>query len=205
MGLNKQIQKELDRFGRQFTEDLQKSLASKGSRYEQSNLFGKIGQAVTPATFKDGSFTLRIVLPSYYYWVDKGREPGNVNEEGQESIGEWANRTKSRKGSGTVLGGFIKQTAENSLKQRKLKQDEAKSKNKKRKNWKTLKEIRPSFTKAKKQFAFLVARKLQADGYKSDAEGFFTEVYEDGRLKFLSDELSRITGKEIVIELTRNI
>ncbi len=59
--------------------------------------------------------------------------------------------------------------------------------------------------KAKKQFAFLVARKLQADGYKSDAEGFFTEVYEDGRLKFLSDELSRITGREIVIELTRNI
>ena len=204
MDLNKQIQDKLDEFGVKLTRDLQKSLAGKAPRYEQSNLYGKIGQSVNPATFKDGTFTLRIVLPSYYYWIDKSREPGNVNEQGQEKIGDWANRTQSKKGSGNVLGNFIKTTSENNLKVRQEKQNKSKSENKNRKNWKTLKVIRPSFEKAKKQFAYLVARKLQSKGFKSDGEGFFTEVYEDGRFKFLSQELARITGKEIAIQLTRN-
>ncbi len=178
MDLNKQIQKELDRFGEEFTRDLQKSLAGKERWYSNSRLYGAIGQSVTPATFKDGSFTLKIVLPSYYYWVDKGREPGNVKEEGQEKIADWANRRG-------IITKFQRETIV--------------------KGQRVQRKTKLSFEKAKKQFAFLAARKIKAKGYKAKGEGFFTEVYEDGRLKFLSDELSRITGKEIVIELTRNI
>ncbi len=121
MGLNEEIQKELDRFAVEFVGDLQKSLANKGARYEQSKLYGTLDRSYKGNTFKDGTFTMKFTLPSYYYWVDKGRKPGNVKESGQKSIGEWANRTKSKNSSLSVLGDFIKESSANSFKDKKRK------------------------------------------------------------------------------------
>ena len=202
MGLNEEIQKTLDKFGKQFTKDLQKSLIGKAARYQQSRIYGAIGQSFKNSTFEDGSYILRFTLPNYYYWLDVNREKGNVSEKAKEGMEEWITRAKDKKGSGNIYNAFMRNWQDNNLEYRNKAQAKAKAKNKNRKKWKTLEKYpRPSFEKAKKQIAFLIGRKVQRDGYKSDAEGFFTEVYEDGRIKFLSDELTRITGKEVVIQL----
>jgi signal peptidase I len=201
--LNKQIQKTLNKFAVQFTKDLQKSLIKKAARYQQSHIYGALGQAFDTITFKDDSYILKFTLPSYYYWLDQNRKPGNVSEKAKEGMEEWVTRAKDKKGRAkTIYNSFMLDWQDKNLEYRNKVQNEAKSNNKKRKKWKTLEKYpRPSFEKAKKQLAFLIGRKVQADGYKSDAKGFFTEVYEDGRIKFLSDELTRITGKEVVIQL----
>ncbi len=183
MALSKDISNVLDEFGVKFTKDLQASLASKESWYKSSRIYGAIGQSAGSVINKDDSFILRFQIPNYYYWLDKSREPGNVNQTGQYSIKDWANR-RSAKGGGTVLGRFIKY--------KKVKGDDV------------LRKKKLTFAKAEKQLAFLVARKIKSKGYKSKAEGFFTDVYTDGRLQVLSKELSRITGKDIVIQLTND-
>ena len=67
--------------------------------------------------------------------------------------------------------------------------------------FKTLK--KKDFEKAKKQFVFLVKRKVARDGYSSKAKGFFSDVYNDGRIQSLTKAVSDLIGKNIVIEFTR--
>jgi len=87
--LNKQIQKELDRFGTEFVTDLRDNLLSK----ERSNTKSKLSNSIKTlgTTFKDGTFTLKISLNDYYTFVDEGRN------------GEKVQNRKTRDGRGTYL------------------------------------------------------------------------------------------------------
>lgn len=186
MDLNKQIQKELDRFGTEFVTDLRDNLLSK----ERSNTASKLSASIKSlgTTFKDGTFTLKISINDYYTFVDEGRNGEKVqnrktrdgsgkygvSKEGQEKIGEWG-------ASRGYIGKFQKEQVvkgERQVRKKKL-----------------------TFEKAKKQFIFLVSRKIRMKGYKGN--NFYSEVVEDGRFDTLSKQLSDIIGKTIVIEVVK--
>ena len=172
MDLNKQIQKELDRFGTEFVTDLRTNLLSK----ERSNTKSKLSASIKSlgSTFKDDSFTLKIQINDYYKFVDEGRGKGGVSKEGQEKIGEWG----AARG---YIGKFQKEQVvkgERQVRKKKL-----------------------TFEKAKKQFIFLVSRKIKMKGYEGN--NFYSEIVEDGRFDKLSKQLSDIIGKEIVIEIVK--
>lgn len=198
MALNDEIEKLLTEFGVQMTEDLQKSLASKGQQFANSKLYGALGQSFDNiVTFKDGAFSIKFVIPSYYYWVDQDRKPGNVSKDADDNIAEWGN-------SRGYIGKFMDNYPKNNLQQRLKKQAEAKQRNNKRTKWKKLTAPpRPTFAKAKKQFVYLVKRKVARDGYSSKAKGFFSNVYNDGRIEALTKAVSELIGKNIVIEFTK--
>jgi hypothetical protein len=183
--LNKQIQKELDRFGTEFVTDLRDNLLSK----ERSNTKSKLSNSIkTLGTFKDGTFTLKISLNDYYTFVDEGRNGEKVqnrktrdgsgkygvSKEGQEKIGEWG----AARG---YIGKFQKEQVVKGQRQ--------------------VRKKKLSFEKAKKQFIFLVSRKIRMKGYKGN--NFYSEVVEDGRFDTLSKQLSDIIGKTIVIEVVK--
>lgn len=200
MGLNEDIKELLLAFGSKMTEDLQKSLASKGSQFENSKLYGRIGQSFDKVvTFKDGSFSIKFILPEYYYWVDKDRQPGNVAKSADNNIAEWGNARG-------YIGEFMKTDLFNRQSDQLARKQSARNKRKdgkasKKRKYKTLK--KKDFEKAKKQFVFLVKRKVARDGYSSKAKGFFSDVYNDGRIQALTKAVSDLIGKNIVIEFTR--
>lgn len=186
MDLNKQIQKELDRFGTEFVTDLRTNLLSK----ERSNTKSRLSDSIKTlgTTFKDGTFTLKISINDYYTFVDEGRNGEKVqnrktrdgsgkygvSKEGQEKIGEWG-------ASRGIIGKFQKEQVvkgERQVRKKKL-----------------------TFEKAKKQFIFLVSRKIRMKGYEGN--NFYSEIVEDGRFDKLSKQLSDIIGKEIVIEIVK--
>jgi hypothetical protein len=170
--LNKQIQKELDKFGTEFVTDLRDNLLSK----ERSNTKSKLSNSIKTlgTTFKDGTFTLKISLNDYYNFVDEGRGKGGVSKEGQEKIGEWG----AARG---YIGKFQKEQVVKGQRQ--------------------VRKKKLTFEKAKKQFIFLVSRKIRMKGYKGN--NFYSEVVEDGRFDTLSKQLSDIIGKTIVIEVVK--
>ena len=172
MDLNKQIQKELDRFGDDFVTDLRENLLSK----EKSKTKSKLSESIKSlgSTFKDGTFTLKININDYYNFVDEGRGKGGVSKEGQEKIGEW----------GDVRGYIGKFQKEQVVKEQRQ-----------------VRKKKLTFEKAKKQFIFLVSRKIRMKGYKGN--NFYSEVVEDGRFDTLSKQLSDIIGKTIVIEVVK--
>ena len=172
MDLNKQIQKELDKFGTEFVTDLRDNLLSK----ERSNTKSKLSNSIKTlgTTFKDGTFTLKISLNDYYNFVDEGRGKGGVSKEGQEKIGEWG-------ASRGYIGKFQKEQVVKGQRQ--------------------VRKKKLTFEKAKKQFIFLVSRKIRMKGYKGN--NFYSEVVEDGRFDTLSKQLSDIIGKTIVIEVVK--
>lgn len=172
MGLNEQIQKELDRFGDDFVTDLRENLLSKEKSKTKSKLSASIKSL--GSTFKDDSFTLKIQINDYYKFVDEGRGKGGVSKEGQEKIGEWG-------AARVYIGKFQKEQVvkgERQVRKKKL-----------------------TFEKAKKQFIFLVSRKIRMKGYEGN--NFYSEIVEDGRFDKLSKQLSDIIGKEIVIEVVK--
>lgn len=59
---------------------------------------------------------------------------------------------------------------------------------------------KPSYIKAVKQFAWLMARSIGRNGIK--AKPFIDRVIEDGRIDKLNKELSNIIGNEISVQLT---
>jgi hypothetical protein len=199
MALNDEIINLLDEFGKDFISDLQSSLSSKGSSFANSRLHGAIGQALSNAVFENGNFVIRFEIPSYYYWVDQDRQPGNVAESADDNIAEWGN-------SRGYIGNFMKNDLFNRQKEQLAAKQRARNRRKdgkpsKKRKYKTLK--KKDFEKAKKQFVYLVKRKVARDGYSSKAKGFFSDVYNDGRIQTLTKVLSNLLGREIVVEFTR--
>jgi hypothetical protein len=151
---------------------LRDNLLSKEKSKTKSNLSASIKSL--GSTFKDDSFTLKIQINDYYKFVDEGRGKGGVSKEGQEKIGEWG----AARG---YIGKFQKEKivkGERQVRKKKL-----------------------TFEKAKKQFIFLVSRKIKMKGYEGN--NFYSEIVEDGRFDKLSKQLSDIIGKEIVIEVVK--
>lgn len=185
MALSDDIYNLLDEFGTNLKEDLQQSLRDKGVTFggQDSKLSSNIKFEIVQV---GKSVTFKLKMPEYGEAVDKGRKAAGVSVEGHESVSSWA----KRKG---IVGKF----ATTSLNARLKAQTEAKSKNKNRKEWKTLK--KPSFDKQLKAVTYLVSRKLKQKGYEGNH--FYSEVIEDGRVDKLKKDLASILKSSIEVEI----
>lgn len=167
----------IDSFGDALLSDLRKSLVTKGV------IFGGGGESKLSAKMRfeikqDGeNIELKFLMPSYGYYVNKGREPGPVSKEGQASISDWV----KPKG---IVGKF--QT-----------DDLAKRLSAHKTHRKSLKKLQ--FDKAVKVLTYLISRKLKAKGYK--ATHFIDDVVNDGRIKAFGDALSVILKKQIIVSV----
>lgn len=161
----------LQTFGEDLITDLTKKLQEHGVTYNggDSRLAAKMRFRVVPTS--DGS-NFQLLMPDYSYFVNKGREPGNVSAKGQAGIAEWGKRK-----------GYIGDFQTKDLIRRKAKQ--AKSK---REHLKQLKKM--PFDRAKKAFGFVVARTINKKGYKGTH--FLDEIIEDGRVAILLNDLKSL-------------
>lgn len=125
---------------------------------------------------KDGITSYQLVMADYYYWVDKGRDPGNVSK-------------------GADIEGWVKRKGLNPV--RIISEMREAAREGKVKRVANLK--KPTFAQATKQMGYLVRRKLTAKGY--EANRFYTSVINDGRLVKLREDYKTAVGKDLVIEI----
>ena len=182
MALNDEIEKLLTDFGENLVTDLRDNLLSKERSTTKSKLSASI--KFNSVVFKDNSYVMSISLNDYYKFVDEGRGKGGVSQDGQKNIGEWG-----------ASRGYIGEFMKTNLKQRL----EQQSKNKTNRKKKPLKKL--AFDKAKKQFVYLVSRKLKQKGYKGN--NFFSEVFDDGRVETLTQALTQLLSRNVAIEIVR--
>lgn len=180
MALNDDIKNILADFGDKLVTDLRENLLRKENRPTKSKLSASIKYNDT--VFKNGSYVMSISINDYYKYVDQGRGAGPVSQSGQKNIGEWG-------ASRGYIGEFQKKNLQQRLEQQ--------AKNKTNRKKKPLKKL--AFDKARKQFIFLVARKLKQKGYKGN--NFFGEVFDDGRVETLTQTLTQLLSKNVAIEI----
>ena len=198
MALNDDIENLLTDFGLKLTTDTKSSLKKKlderaakhklHSGVNRPKITSRLEASVLaePIKFTSDSIKFTFVMNDYWDIVDGGRRPGNVSKEGQVKIAEWA-RTR----------GVAESIRLTDYDNRLDKQNEAKSKNTKRKKWVKLKKM--PFDKAKKQAAFLVARSLKKKTI--EPTNFFSEIIKDGRIEELQNKLSELIKTDIIINI----
>jgi hypothetical protein len=182
------VDKILNEFGETLVTDLRNKLRSKGVTFgggQDSKLAAKTAFNITQ---KAEGIEFELTMPPEYYWVNKGRKPGNVSKEGKKSIESWATRK-------AIVGSF----ASKDLERRLDIQNESKSNNKNR-TYKKLKKL--PFKKALKALTFIVARGVQKNGYEPTY--FLDEVLNDGRLKKLQADINEAGFKDFVTEIKVN-
>lgn len=165
----------LDNFIIKLKKDTEKSLikeekakaAKHGSSWNgNSRLLGSIK---TKSTNNSASMSMN----DYWYWVDKGREKGNVSDDGLVKIEDWIKR------KGINPAKIID----------KIKVDYAIKK-------KIAIPTKPTpFIQAKKEFAAMVRNKVRNKGYEGNS--FYSKVINDGRI----EQLNKDIGKEIKIDI----
>jgi hypothetical protein len=177
----------LEEFGTKLKEDLQRNLQSKqkekASRYgspynSNSNLVNSIKFVITNTS---DSVLFELKMADYFEWVDRGRNPGNVSKEGQKSISDWIRK------KGVKVVDIIKDIRE----KQKIKNPPKTNRTIKRKPKKL------TYDMARKQFTYLVARKLQQKGY--DGNFFYSEIILDGRLEKLQEDIQQALNEEVQI------
>lgn len=165
----------IDSFGDALLTDLRKSLVNKGVIFGgggESKLSGKMRFEVKQSG--DG-IVLNFIMPSYAYYVNKGRKPGPMSKEGQASLSKWIGRK-----------GIVAKFQRENLAQRMAAH---------RTHRKTLQKL--PFDKAVKALTYLIARKLKTKGYP--ATHFIDDVVNDGRLKAFSAALSEVMKRIIIV------
>lgn len=174
----------LAEFGKKLVIDLRANLREKqmakaakhGTPYnENSKLSGSIQYEIEN---KGGMIGFSLIMEDYYYWVDGGRDAGNVSETGQKRISYW-----------------IKAKGLNPKKIISEMRAEARAKAGTKGVYKP--RVKLTFEKAQKQFTFLVARKLKDKGYGGNL--FYSEVISDGRLDQLREDIKTEMNQEIEI------
>ena len=166
----------LENFIVKLKKDVQKSLLTKeklkaakynGSANGNSRLYGTIKTKIS------GSNYVALVANDYWIYVDGGRKKGSVSKAGQGKISDWISR-KGLNPAKIIFDMRVSYAKKNGL---------------------SIPKKRPSFTQAKKQFSFIVSRKIKNKGYEGN--DFVSEVVNDGRL----DQLNKDIGKEIKLEI----
>lgn len=174
----------LEKFGTELVQDIQENLVqkqrAKASKYgtpynANSNLYNSIRFEISN---KSGAILFELKMADYYDWVDRGRKPDNVSQEGQKKIGYW-----------------IKQKALNPVKIISGMRMEARAKAGTTGPYKPRKKL--TFEKAQKAFTFLVARKLTRFGY--DGNFFYSEIILDGRMEQLQIDIQKELNEEVEI------
>lgn len=156
----------LDEFGKKIVNDVRASYLEK-----QAAKAAKLGKPFNPNSRLAASMSYEInqtdegiemvfKMADSYIYVDKGRAPGPVSKQGQESIARWI---KTRGLTPSISN--LKKRQIKSIKSRTVK--------------KAVRQI--SQEKAIKSLVFVIARKLKAEGY--DATHFYSVIEKDGRLE----------------------
>lgn len=200
MSLNSEIDKLLSEFGLSMVNDTRSNLQKKlDARSDKARAKSKIsgGRFNKPtsrlwASLQDNVIYsnegVKLVIRMNDYWdvVDGGRKAGNVSEDGQRKIGEWADTR-----------GLAENIRISDLEKRKEKQKLSKRKEK----LKVLKKM--PFDRAKKAAGFLVARSLK--NKTIEPTNFFSEVVSDGRVKELESKLRELIKTDFKIFVTNGI
>jgi len=156
---------------------LKKKLDERASEHKGKKVKSRLEASIEDVVevTKDG---VRLIIKANDYWdvVNSGRKAGPVSEAGQEKIAEWS-----------ATRGFAEKIRISDLKRR---QEKAKTKKKLSKM---------PFERAKKQAAFLVARKLKSKALKGTH--FVDEILKDGRM----DEFKKNVAQEIASNFTIEI
>lgn len=182
------VDKILNKFGEKLVTDLRNKIRSKGVTFgggQDSKLAAKTTFEITQ---KAEGIEFLLTMPPEYYWVNKGRKPGNVSKEARESISSWAQRK-------AIVGEFQSRD----LQERVEIQNESKAKNKNRK-YKKLQKL--PFKKALKALTFIVAAGVQKKGYEPTY--FLDEVLNDGRLRKLQEDINNAGFNDFVAAIKFN-
>lgn len=182
------VDKILNEFGEKLVTDLRNKLRSKGVTFgggQDSKLAAKTEFEITQKVY---GIEFLLKMPKEYYWVNKGRKPGNVSKEARIGIASWAQRK-------AIVGSFQQRNLEARIKI----QNESKAKNKNR-TYKKLKKL--PFKKAVEALTFVVAAKIAAKGYEPTY--FLDEILNDGRLKKLQEDINNAGFDDFVAAIKIN-
>lgn len=150
-----------DKLKTDLQELLQRKLAAKSDKGYDGN--SALGASIRISFLEHAGliYGFELYLSDYYYWVNKGRQPGKgISREGQEKLAMWI---KSRGLAPTISDRRKKQIK--SIQNKKVK--------------KAYKQI--SLEKKIKQVVFVISKKIKEKGY--EANHFFDEVVNDGRIE----------------------
>ena len=172
------IQEYMDEFAKKLAQDLRDSY-DKTAKSKNKN--SRLKASIKPFyREKNGSIVVGVTMNDYWYWIDKGREAGDVSQEAD------------------ILG-WIKRKGIDPRKRIEEMREAARTKTVKIKRVGSLKPV--SYQNAAKSFAFVVKRKLQKEGYS--ATNFVSNVLNDGRMEKMRKDISEMFNKKIVIELNK--
>lgn len=178
------VQSVLEDFGETLVKDVQANLADKqaakaakhGTPFNRnSNLSNSVKFKISN---KSGAILFELTMADYYDWVDRGRNAGNVSEDGQGKIKYWI----KKKGLNPV-----KIISEMRLKAREKAGTQG--------IYKPRKKL--TFEKASKALTYLVSRKLKNDGYRGNF--FYSEIILDGRIDKLQEAIQKELNEEVEI------
>jgi hypothetical protein len=172
------IQSYMDAFAKQLAKDLRDSLdASSRSKNKNSRLAASIKPFYRE---KNGNIIVGVTMNEYWYWVDEGRQPGDVSE------------------SADILG-WMKRKGIDPRRRIEDMREEQRTKSVKKKRIAKLKPL--SYETAAKSFAYIVKRKITREGYA--ATHFVSKVLNDGRMERMRKDIAELFNKKIVIELNK--
>jgi hypothetical protein len=175
----------LNEFGLKLVKDIKSNLQEKqkeksskyGTPYNpNSNLVASVDMNIT---IKANSYMFELKMADYFDIVDRGRRAGAVSKEGQKSISNWIKRK----------GIDVKSIISDMREKAKLKNPPKTTR--KRKTKKLTYEV------ARKQFTYLVSRKVKMDGFLGNH--FYSEIILDGRLEKLQKDIQDDLNNDIEI------
>ena len=185
---NEVLKKGLDVWATEFTAEIRANLVSKDAWFDQSTLAQSIH--VMPTEVTATGFLVRIVMPEYAQFVDKGR--GATKSKSRSIIGtvqrklEGANGWIARRGIPPPMVIQVK---------RKNSKGEVKTYTKRFKN----------INEANRSLSFAISHSIHKHGYKSKGYGFYSEIFNDGALTELSKRLEPLLGEQIEVQLIEGI
>lgn len=103
MTFEAKMKKTLEKWGLKAVDSLAKSLKDKGVVFAG----GQESELIGSAEIKTRVLGVDIFMNDYWLYVDQGRKPGPVSEEGRQKIKRWVQRKGLVKTS--VKGGFFKE------------------------------------------------------------------------------------------------
>jgi len=186
--LNEVFQDQLTVWATGLSEEIRANLVSKDAWFDQSTLAQSIH--VMPTEITATGFLVRIVMPEYAQFVDKGRG---------------ATKNRARSISGTVqrkLEGASGWIARRAIPPPMVIQVKRKNSNGEVKTYtKRFKNI----NEANRSLSFAISQKIHKHGYKSKGYGFYSEIFNDGALTELSKRLEPLLGEQIEVQLIEGV
>lgn len=167
----------IELFAENLKRDLQENLKTKLQAKSKNGYSGdsRLGASIRVSYLDSAGeiFGFELYLSDYFYWVNKGREPGNVSIEGRDNLIRWI---KSRGLKPTVK-------AIKTIKNKQI-----------RKSVKQLTE-----EKKLERYATAIQKKIQLYGY--DGNYFFDEVINDGRIERLTTRFKEQYKQDLQLQI----